>query len=306
MVPADRQYYFGSPEKRMRFHEWGPVDKPVILLVHGFPGSGDHAKLISQTPHWNSFRLISMDRPGYGDSDLQKKITPLIFAEQIKEFLMAQQIEKFSLISVSGGAPFALAIAYVMGDAVQRVSCIGSVGPITQSSFFFLSAQQQKFWVIQKLAPRPLLHLLFHRIWKENISKLDEVLFTQEDQFNPQDYKVLTDPILGPELMNMTKTSLQKGAGGVVEDIYVFGSDWGFNISEIKCPVTLWHGSRDNIVHKRFSKFMKNRIPRARLRFIPNESHYSLLLNYRDQILEELLETPPSSSAAPTPSLPLH
>lgn len=289
MQAAERQYFFGPPGKRLRIHEWGDEDKPVILLVHGFPGSGEHAKLMSQTPYWNSFRLISMDRPGYGKSDVQRAITPLKFAEQIVELLAHLNIQKLSIISVSGGSPFALAIAFLMGDQIQRVSCIGGVAPITRRSFFYMNSQQHKAWWLQKFVPRSVLYFALGHAWKKGVDKLDDLLFTREGDIPDSDWKVFADPLVGPDLIATTKAALRQGPGGVIEDLFVYGNDWGFDFQKITAPVTLWHGTSDRIVNKRFSKYLKSQIPNAKLQFIPNESHYSLLLNQRDQILRELI-----------------
>ncbi|MFN9066262.1 MAG: alpha/beta fold hydrolase, partial [Bdellovibrionales bacterium] len=87
-----RRYFFGESGKRILVKEWGDPLKPVILLVHGFPGCADHGKFMSGSPYWEHFRLIAVDRPGYGHSDPQTNITPLAFAAQIEELLLSLNI----------------------------------------------------------------------------------------------------------------------------------------------------------------------------------------------------------------------
>ncbi|MCC6137865.1 MAG: alpha/beta hydrolase [Bdellovibrionaceae bacterium] len=289
MQPSERQYFFGSPGQRLRIHEWGGLDKPVVLLVHGFPGCAEHAKLMSGTPYWNSFRLLAMDRPGYGESDVQKKITPLEFARQVEKLLDDQGIKNISIISVSGGAPYSLAIAFLLKERVLRVSSVAGVAPISAKTFFFMNSQQKKAWALQKIFPRPVLHYAFNRVWKKGVDKMDELLFTRMNEFSVYDQKVLSHPELGPELLATTKAALQQGPGGVIEDMFVYGKAWGFDLLQVQCPVTFWHGTSDDIVHKRFSKDMSRRVRQGTLRIIPNEGHYSLLMNHRDSILKDVL-----------------
>jgi pimeloyl-ACP methyl ester carboxylesterase len=285
----DKKYYFGPRGKKLCVLEWGAEDKPVVLLIHGFPGCAEHAKLMSQTPYWDSFRLISMDRPGYGESDVQKNITPLNFAKQIESLLNEKKIQNFSIISVSGGAPYSFAIAYLLQDRVLKMCSIAGVAPITLKTFFMMNTQQQKAWVLQKVFPRLALSIGFDRVWQKGIDKMDDLLFTRMHEFSIHDQKVFSHPEIGPELIASTKMALKNGPGGVIDDMYVFGKKWGFDLFQIKTPITFWHGTGDDVVHKRFSKEMSRRVPKSRLRIVPNEGHYSLLLNHRDVILEDLL-----------------
>ena len=64
----------------------------------------------------------------------------------------------------------------------------------------------------------------------------------------------------------------------------------GIGFSEIKCPVTLWHGSDDDVVNFRFGEDMKRRLPQAKFNFIAGEGHYSLPMNCRDDIIKDLLD----------------
>lgn len=289
MENSQRSYYFGAKGQKLSVHEWGTTDKPVILLVHGFPGCAEHAKLMSGTPFWNSFRLISMDRPGYGKSDVQKKITPIKFAQQVQSLLDEKKIDTFSIISVSGGAPYSFAIAHLLPQRVQKVSCVAGIAPISFSNFFYMNSQQKKAWALQKIVPRLLLNYALHSVWQKGIDKMDKLLFTKMDAFSEFDQKVFSDPQIGPELISTMKAALQNGPGGVIDDMRVYGKHWGFDLAQVSCPVTLWHGNRDDVVHQRFSKEMRRQLPKAKLKIKMNEGHYSLLMNYRDSIIQDAL-----------------
>jgi pimeloyl-ACP methyl ester carboxylesterase len=289
MKNCDRQYFFGKKGERLLIQEWGPLDKPVVLLVHGFPGCAEHAKLMSGTPYWNSFRLIAMDRPGYGQSDVQKKITPLKFAQQIKDLLDEKEIHQVYIISVSGGAPFSLALAYLLKDRVRKLISVGGIAPLTLKTFNFLNTQQKKTWFLRNFVPEPILKLALNRVWQKGMDKIDEFLFTDMDSFSPYDRKVLEDPNLGPMLVETTKAALSQGAGGVLGDLKVYSKSWGFPLNNVDCPITLWHGREDDIVNYMFAEDMKKRLPQAQLHFVPQQGHYSLLVNCRDVIIGDLL-----------------
>jgi len=290
MRQCDRSYFFGEPGYEILVKEWGALDKPVLFLVHGFPGCSEHGKLVSTSPLWESFRLIAVDRPGYGESTVQKNLTFLKFASQIKSLFKKQKIDKFSIISVSGGAPYALAVAYVMKDQVLKLTSVGGIAPLTLQNFKYMNRVQKKTWFAQRLIPTRVLQFGLDRVWARGLDKLEETLFTETAAFSEPDRKVFMHPEIQPVLVESTQLALRQGPAGVIHDIKNFAKDWGFPLSEITCPVTLWHGGADDVVHIRFAQDMQGYLPQATLNFIQEEGHYSILLNCRDRILSDLLQ----------------
>ncbi len=289
MKNPDRQYYFGLEKKRLFVQEWGSVHQPVILLVHGFPGCAEHGKLLTSTPLLDQFRLISFDRPGYGRSSHQKKLTPLILANQIKNLIDSLQIQNLNLLSVSGGAPYAMALGYLMKERILKITSVAGVAPLTRRNFRYMSDQQRKAWLMRNLIPGPLLEFGLKKVWASGLDKLDQLLFKGLDNFSQADQKVFSHPSIGPELLETIKISLAQGPGGILQDMKVYSKSWGFKLSEIKCPITLWHGRDDDIVNMKYTEEMSQRLPQSKVNLISGEGHYSLPMNYRDAILNDLL-----------------
>jgi pimeloyl-ACP methyl ester carboxylesterase len=285
----DREVFFGADGKRIYFQEWGENHKPVILLFHGFPGCADHGKLMTMTTYLERFRLISFDRPGYGRSDFQKGLTPLTLAEQIKSFLDYLNIDSLSILSVSGGAPFAMATAVVMKDRVQKLTSIAGVAPLTLRNSRYMSSMQRKAWLLRNLVPNSMLQYGAKKVWQAGVSKMDQLFFADIDSFSAPDQIVFKHPVIGKELLELTKHSLRQGPESVLADLKTYSKAWGFPLSEVNCPVTLWHGDQDDVVHYRYAQEMSRKLPRANLKFIEGEGHYSLPLNCRDEIIEDLL-----------------
>lgn len=289
ILSPSREYSTGPEGQKLFFKEWGDIDKPAILLVHGFPGCADQGRLLSTTPHMQSFRLIAMDRPGYGLSDRQSDITPLKFAQQIKQALEVQKIESFSILSVSGGAPYAMAVAYLMPEKVKKISSVAGVAPLTPSNFKYMNSQQKKAWFLRQLVPAPVLGFALKRVWKSGVDNIEKLLFTDLDTFSKPDQKVFVHPVFGPALTESVKISLGQGPWGILQDIKTYAKPWGFSLKDIRCDVTLWHGSCDDVVHFRFAEDMKKRIKQANIKYIDGEGHYSIALNCRDEIILDLL-----------------
>lgn len=273
----------------MLIQEWGAEDQPVVLFVHGFPGCADHGGLMATSSKWGAFRLIAMDRPGYGKSDLQKKITPSKFAEQIQTFLNEKNIRKLSIITVSGGAPYAMAIAYLLKDRVRKLTSVAGVVPLTLKNCFYMSSAQRRMWMLRTFVPEPVLEYTLGRLWSSGIDKIDQFLFSESSEFSAADQEVFAHAEIGPLLISTLRTALSQGPGAILEDLKVYKSAWGFPLDQVTCPVTLWHGSSDDVVHYKYAQEMQKLLPKAELKFISNEGHYSIAMNRRDEILGDLL-----------------
>lgn len=287
MKEADRKYFYGPKGKQLHVQEWGDLDKPVVILMHGFPGCADHGRLMTSTPMIDSIRLIAMDRPGYGKSENQKKLTPMLFAAQIVDLLSHLNIDKVSILSVSGGAPFAMALATLLKDRVQKLSSVAGVAPLTLKNCRYMNANQKKAWMLSNLMPKKVLEMGLNYVWKANMKNIDELLFSAT--FSVPDQKVFDHPEVGPLLGEFLKNSLAPGPHGVMRDLKIYSKHWGFNFQDIKCPVTLWHGSADDVVHFKYAEDMKRNLPQAKYNFMPGEGHYSLPMNCRDAIISDLI-----------------
>jgi pimeloyl-ACP methyl ester carboxylesterase len=292
MKNAELTYFTSPPSAKTKqyfIQEWNPSQETVVLFIHGFPGCGDQAKLITTAPSIDSFRLIAIDRPGYGQSDFQQGLTPLKFAEQMVEILADLKIDKLRLLSVSGGAPYALALAHLLGDRVVRMCSIAGVAPLTRKNFRYMSSQQKKAWMLSQCLPVSVQEMILGRVWNKGLDMVDEFLFTPGDGTQGPDQKVFSHPDISPVLSATLKRALSQGPKGIIHDLNIYARHWGFPTENIHCPVTLWHGSKDDVVHPFYSRYMLTQLKNSNLRMVDDEGHYSIAMNCRDHIMSDLL-----------------
>lgn len=108
------------------YREAGPVDAPVVLLLHGFPTSGHMFRdLIPELAH--KYRVIAPDLPGFGNTIAPARdafdYTFDHLASVIDGFTEALQFKRYALYVFDYGAPtgFRLALAHP-----ERVTAIVS------------------------------------------------------------------------------------------------------------------------------------------------------------------------------------
>ena len=84
--------------------------------------------------------------------------------------------------------------------------------------------------------------------------------------------------------------AFDRGWGGCqafVDDLRLFGRDWGFQLADVKVPVRWWHGDADPYVPLAAAQAAVKRLPDAELILRPGESHLGGFAT-ADEVLEFL------------------
>jgi len=99
--------------------------EPVIYF-HGTASSRLEINLLKQFAQTNHFRLIGVDRPGYGLSTLVDGFRLRDFASDVNAIADSLGLTKFAVLSWSGGGPFALAYVAINPQRITKAVVVGS------------------------------------------------------------------------------------------------------------------------------------------------------------------------------------
>src|SRR4030042_371288 len=105
--------------RHLSFEQYGAENGIPVIFQNGF---GDSR--LARHPDNNltieaGVRLITVDRPGYGESSPHPGRTFLNWVPDIEQLANQLKIDKFGVMSHSGGSPYALAIAYKLKDSPE-------------------------------------------------------------------------------------------------------------------------------------------------------------------------------------------
>jgi len=100
--------------RTLGYAEYGAPDGRPVFVFHGFPGS----RLT-----WSAFdpqdcagelglRVIAPERPGYGLSEFQRGRELLDWPEDVLALADPLGLERFAVLGLSGGGPYAAACAF--------------------------------------------------------------------------------------------------------------------------------------------------------------------------------------------------
>src|SRR5215469_1097864 len=106
-----------------------PAGSPV-LYFHGFPGSRLEARVAADAAARLGLRLLAVDRPGFGQSTFRAGRTVGSWAADVVALADQLALGRFSIVGVSGGAPYALACAALLSDRLARVALVCPLGPL--------------------------------------------------------------------------------------------------------------------------------------------------------------------------------
>ena len=262
---------------------FGPAAGRAVFHCHGIAGSGLDASLYGDAPDRVGVRLICPDRPGLGESEFQAGRKILDWPNDVVELADHLEIASFSVIGVSGGAPYALACAYKIPQRTEACGILSGAGPACLIPARDLRFRATYFGI--RHLPR-----LYHR-FAQSLTAWRAAHPTEHFSVPPillarADSTVLRNSHISSILARTTAEGSRQGHAGPALEGILLANDWGFHPSEIRTErFYLWHGEADRIVPVGVGRRMAAAIPNASAKFYPTEGHYSLMVNYGAEIL---------------------
>ncbi|MGD2073646.1 MAG: alpha/beta hydrolase [Gammaproteobacteria bacterium] len=261
-----------------------------VLYFHGLPGSRREALLVDPPARKAGARLIAAERPGYGRSTFQPRRRLNDWPCDIEQLADALKLERFAVLGVSGGGPYALACARALPDRVTSAGVVCGLGPLTDRAL-----RGSMRWL-----PRTALYLaekaplLLDAVYGQPLTWLTRAgsslpLRLLAYRLGEPDRSVMLRPDTLAALMQSLREAFRQGPGGAREDARILGGQWGFRLHDIRTRVHLWHGDADIIVPPLHARYLDASLPRSQLALVAGEGHFSLPIKHRLEILEIIL-----------------
>jgi pimeloyl-ACP methyl ester carboxylesterase len=274
------------------FQEYGdPLGTPVIFC-HGWPSSRTMAQLAHEPARALGIRIISPDRPGISDSSMQLNRKLSDWPRVVEHLANDLEIEKFRILAISGGAPYAYATAIAMPERVRAIAIVGGVIPFAELKDFKGLLPFYR-WMLAFYRNRPqLLRQLFF-LARPFLSVRAPIrvrpLLLKMLLLRPCDAASLRDDAAFEAIFESQRRAWRGSVEGVLVDAQIYAEPWGLAIEDVRVPVRLWHGIEDRAFAVRLAEEMANRFPNCKARFVQNEGHYSLPIRHMREILEDLI-----------------
>ncbi len=124
--------YTGADKKGLHYVKTGADTLPTLFFVHGSPGSWDAFKIyLMDTALLQHFRIISVDRPGFGYSDFGTALHLNEQAELINKIIEKENNNKpVHMVGHSIGGPVIVKLAQDYPNEISSLTILaGSISP---------------------------------------------------------------------------------------------------------------------------------------------------------------------------------
>lgn len=264
--------------QRLGFCEFGAPGGRPVLWMHGTPGARRQlAPLAKQHATASDIRIIGLDRPGVGASSPRRYDAVVDFADDVERVADRLGLDRFSVIGLSGGGPYALACAHRLGDRVARVGVLGGVAPsvgeeaprggVTALAPFFSSPIRSTDALLGRalrpalLSATPAVDMLYLAVYR---------------LMHEGDRRVLDEPGVRDMFIDDLLRGVRRGGvGAILQDVSLFGRDWGFRVRDVTHPVHWWHGTEDAIIPFAHGRHVADLLPDCTFTEQPGEGHLS-------------------------------
>lgn len=256
--------------RRLGVAELGaPAGLPIVYL-HGFLGS----RLEVGAAEPLTARLLGVDRPGYGATDLQPRPSLALFGRDLADGLARLGVGECALVGASSGAPYAVAAALALGERVRRLVLIAGLA----CPEVVASAGGQASYLLrlgrdgtgEAMLRRQALRMaratgadggMVSLALKIEGSRLERLGYARDQ--------------VRARLLQSLRTGSTWTMQGPVADGRLLSRPWDVDPAALRVPTLVLHGSADEVVPVAHARWYAGRIPGARLEVFDDEMHLS-------------------------------
>src|SRR6201996_5697008 len=264
--------------RTLAVQEDGDPDGKPVLAHNGTPNSR-----LLYPPHVTDaaargIRLISYDRPGYGESSPQPGRNVAAGADDVRAICAALGITRLATWGVSGGGPHVLACAALLPDLVTAAASLASPAPYGADGLDYFAGMGRdnvddtRLFLTDEAAARAKTDRDREEILAtppEDAAQAIESLLT------PTDAAALRGD-LAEYLTASEQDGLAPGSQGWWDDNCLV-RPWGFDLADITVPVLLLHGRQDMFVPCSHGEWLAAHIPGVEARLLDDDGHLTLM-----------------------------
>ena len=264
----------------------------LLVFHHGSPGAAEAFEPFHRAAAERDIVLAFYSRPGFGESSRHEGRTVASAAADAAALADHLGHERFLTAGWSGGGPHALACAALLPNRVRAAATIAGVAPYDAESLDWTAGMGEDNQIEYPTAARDPEELLE---WMQPHARVMATI--EVDQIVAELRSIISDVDaaevsgeFGENLAASFHSAFRHGPWGWYDDDLAFVGDWGFDVTKIRVPVSVWHGRQDLMVPISHGQWLAAHIPGAREHLRPEHGHFSLGLGVIGEIFDDLLD----------------
>ena len=271
----------GKDGRRIAWREGGDRQGRPLVALHGLPGSRLKFDVASEHARTLAIRLISPDRWGYGETDPHPQPSLRGYAEDIEVLADHLALERFSVMGVSGGGPYAAAVAACLPDRITSTALVAPVGPIAGEDDREIDAFH-RFCFGPFARNRRARERVFAAFRSMMLASPRLAMAVAMARVPAVDRRVLRGDGVSERLARTFAEGLRRSAHGPVTDMQLFGQPWDIPFERVTAPSGLWLGGKDRSVPASAARRLAARLPDCTVFSLPDEGHLWIAQNYAE------------------------
>lgn len=224
-------------------YQGGNGERPPIVLIHG--AGGTYLNWPAEIRRLSDYRVFAIDLPGHGKSEGRGQQTIAAYARNILDWLEAIGLHQAIFIGHSMGGAIALTLAHNHSDHVLGLGLVGSGARLRVSPVILENAANPQTF------PATIEIILSWAFSKNADPRLVELASQRMTKIRPS---VLHGDFLACDAFDIIET-----------------------VSKIRVPTLVVCGQDDKLTPLRYSQYLADQIPAARLAVIPDAGHIVML-----------------------------
>jgi pimeloyl-ACP methyl ester carboxylesterase len=275
--------------RRLGYAEYGAPTGQAVFHFHGSGSSRLERPSSEDLLVRMGIRFITADRPGHGLSDYQPNRHLIDWAQDISQLADHLGIAEFYVTGHSAGGPYALACAHQLAERVIAGAAISSVAPMSRPGAYkgmpllnqiLARSARQSPWITR------VVRWMMRKMVLGDVEKATRQMMSSIPE---SDKATLYAPENVDILMRSIREGFRQGSVGVAEDDILVNREWGFEVEKIKPRIDVWHGEADVNVPIHAGEYLRDRLPNARVHFLPDAGHFFILGRWED-VLSALID----------------
>lgn len=261
------------------YAEYGDPGGRLVLALHGAPACRLMFAAADTSAKAHGLRIFAPDRPGYGLTPSERPATLASRTAWLTEVVDALRLDRFAVLGISGGSPYAVALAAALPERVEAMALVSPMGPVADYS----DSAEAKLDPVSFLHDRFFMHLPYRSWLAHPMGDVGAWLFRHgPDMFtsllprlaSSADAPILAKPEVASVMRDMTLEAFRQGGRGGTDDLEIFGRSWGLALESVHTPTVIWQGSNDHVVPPQVSRWLAGRLGNCTLHSLHDQGHF--------------------------------
>lgn len=277
--------------RRLHYRVSGPAGGLPLIFHHGTPGSSPPIRALERAAHDRGLRLVTMARPGYGNSGRSVGRSVVDVAGDVAALLGVIGADRCLVAGWSGGGPHALACAARIPE-VAAALVIAGLAPSVAPGLDFTAGMAEENLAEFGEAFKGESHLREHLdVQRQHLREATAAdILTALSTFLPEVDRAVMTKEFAEDMVSGFHEALATSVDGWLDDDLAFVRPWGFSLDEIPVPVMIWQGSVDLMVPFSHGEWLAAHVPHAFAHLEAGQGHLSIGVGSIERMLDELVQ----------------